>query len=92
MDGYSQEPLSFSGTAGAAWDDPEAADKPLPATGAWSTATMLSNLRSIRARGVVTFAIDYCADPENARIARARARSVGALPFVTRVPLDRLPE
>jgi len=91
VDGYAQEPLSFAGKAGASWDDPRGADIPLPAKGDWSTATMLSNLRSIRARGVSTFTIDYCANPANARTARARARSVGAKPFVTRVILDRLP-
>ena len=91
IDGYVQEPLSFAGVAGAAWDDAAAGDRALPVEGDWSTATMIESLRSIRARGVPTFVIDYALDPRNARLARERARSVGAVPFVTRVPLDRVP-
>jgi cysteinyl-tRNA synthetase len=91
VDGYSQEPLSFSGDAGAKWDEPNAGDIAIPARGGWSTAAMLARLRRIRARGIRTFTIDYALDSGNARVARERARSVGAVPFVTRVSLDRLP-
>jgi len=91
VDGYAQEPLSFGGKAGVAWSDPRGADGALPEQGEWSTAAMLASLRLIRSLGVSTFTIDYCADPENARVARERARSVGAIPFVTRTILDRLP-
>jgi len=91
VDGYAQEPVSFGGAAGAGWEDAAAGDKALPATGAWSTQSMLASLRRIRAQGVPTFTIDYAIDPAHARIARERARAVGAVPFVTRVSLDRLP-
>ena len=62
-----------------------------PAEGGWSVASLQEGLRRVRARGVPTFTIDYALDPANARVARERARSVGAVPFVTRVPLDRIP-
>lgn len=91
VDGYAQEPVSFSGVAGAGWSDAAAGDRALPATGDWSTDRMLASLRKIRALGVPTFTIDYALDPDHARIARERALGVGAVPFVTRVPLDRLP-
>jgi len=91
VDGYVQEPVSFAGQAGVAWDDPGGADAAIPAEGDWSTKTMLADLRFIRSKGVTTFTLDYCIDPGNAALARERARSVRALPFVTRAILDRLP-
>ena len=36
--------------------------------------------------------LDYCIDPAKARAAIARSRAEGFVPFVTRTPLDRLPD
>ncbi|MDH3591078.1 MAG: endo alpha-1,4 polygalactosaminidase, partial [Planctomycetota bacterium] len=39
VDGVTQESVSFYGKAGAGWDDADAADLPMPATGDWLTET-----------------------------------------------------
>ena len=89
VDGYAQECVSFRGQANAAWEDPEAADIPLPATGDWSTEALLARVKG--AKGVKRFTLDYAAKPANVELARRRAREAGAVPFVSRVSLDRLP-
>jgi cysteinyl-tRNA synthetase len=89
VDGYVQECVSFRGEANAEWDAPDAADIPIPAKGDWSTETMLKRLRAIE--GVPLFTIDYATKPENIALVQKRAKGVGAVPFVTRAPLDRLP-
>jgi len=91
VDGYAQECVSYRGEAGAAWDDPAAADIPLPATGDWSTESLLKQLQFVRGLGLPVFTVDYAAKPANAARARERARRVMAVPFVSRAPLDRLP-
>jgi hypothetical protein len=91
VDGYVQECVSFRGEAGARWNDAAAGDIALPEQGDWSTRAMLAKLQYMRGRGLPVFALDYAAKPDNIELARLRARRVGAVPFVTRAPLDRLP-
>lgn len=91
VDAVSQESLSFGGGAGAPWDDPAAGDAPTPATGDWSTESLLAALARARAAGVPVLTLDYALDPGNAALARERSRSHGFVPFVSRAPLDRLP-
>jgi cysteinyl-tRNA synthetase len=91
VDGIAQENLSFSGRAGANWDDADAGDHALPARGDWSTAALARRLQACRDRGLPVFTLDYAADPNNARHARAVSVGLGCVPFVSRTPLDRLP-
>lgn len=92
VDGVTQESLSFHGSARAAWDDPAAADAPTPATGDWSTATLLDQLAGVAALGIPVFTLDYASTPENVERAERTSREHGFVPFVSRTPLDRLPD
>ena len=83
VDGFAQEPLRFAGQAGAGWDDPKAGGIPLK--GLTARIERISKLK------VPVFTIDYALDPDTARVARETSRSLGFRPFVSRVPLDRLP-
>ncbi|MHC4973890.1 MAG: endo alpha-1,4 polygalactosaminidase [Planctomycetota bacterium] len=91
VDGIVQENLSFSGRAGAKWEDPDSGDHAIPARGDWSTAALARRLQACRDRGLPVFTLDYAADPTNARRARAVSVGLGCVPFVSRTPLDRLP-
>lgn len=91
VDGLGQECVSFRGTAGAAWDDPESGDIAIPATGDWSTETLSRQVAAARAKGLPVFTIDYAHRADHAELARARSRALGCVPFVSRAPLDRLP-
>ncbi|MHC4932626.1 MAG: endo alpha-1,4 polygalactosaminidase, partial [Planctomycetota bacterium] len=86
IDGFCQECLSFRGDAGAKWDDPAAGDIP-----AEENDRLLDRLGDIRRHGVPVFTIDYALLPRNIELATKRSRSLGFVPCVTRVPLDRLP-
>ncbi len=83
VDGFAAECLSFSGKAGAGWEEPEAGD--LAATDRDQRATSALALK------VPVFTVDYAVDPKNAEAAAAYARARGFVPFISRVPLDRLP-
>ena len=87
VDGVCQEPYLFTGSAGVAWDDPAAGDVVVPAE---TTATWTRRLKRFKGKLVLT--LDYCLDPAKARTAVARSRAHGFVPFVTRTPLDRLPD
>ena len=91
VDGVSQEAVSFRGTAGAGWEDAAAADRAIPATGGWSTEALLQQLREAAGMGLPIFVLDYATKPSHIALARERARSIGAVPFISRAPLDRLP-
>ena len=84
VDGYAQEPLRFAGKAGAGWADPDAGGIPLD-----GLAKRIERLKQLK---VPVFTVDYAIDPDQARVARDASRSLGFRPFVSRVPLDRLPE
>lgn len=83
IDGYSAEPLRFSGKAGAAWDDDEAGDIALP--------NVADRVAALQQLAVPVFTVDYAIKAENIRLARESSRSLGFRPFVSRVALDRLP-
>ena len=91
VDGIAQENLSFRGRAGVKWEDADAGDHAIPASGDWSTAALARSLQACRDRGLPVFTLDYAADPGNARRARAVSVGFGCVPFVSRTPLDRLP-
>ncbi len=90
IDGYTQESLSFMGRAGAAWEDAEAGDLPIPAEGDWSTAALSARIAGLRARGARVFTLDYARKPENVALALRRSRALGCIPAVSLSPLDRL--
>ncbi len=83
VDGFAAECLSFSGKAGADWDDAGAGD--IAAADREERAALAAALK------VPVFVIDYALLPENAEAAIAYARGRGFVPFVSRVSLDRLP-
>ena len=91
LDAVVQEPLSFAGAANVAWDDPAASDRLVPASGDWSTATLVRRLEICRNAGLTVLTLDYASVPANVRRAEDLAREHGFVPCVTRSTLDRLP-
>lgn len=91
IDGFAQESVSFHGEAGASWEDPRAADLPLPARGDWSTASQLAGIARFTARGIPVFTLDYASRTANIAKARGISLAAGCVPFVSRTPLSRLP-
>ena len=83
VDGFAAECLSFSGKAGADWNDAEAGD--IAVVDREERAALATALK------VPVFVVDYALRPENAAAAIAYARERGFVPFVSRVSLDRLP-
>jgi cysteinyl-tRNA synthetase len=92
IDGLAQEDLSFRGAAAAKWDDRSSGDAPATAAGPWSTAELGRRLARLAAGGLPVFTIDYAREPDNIARAAATSRAFGLVPFVSRTPLDRLPE
>lgn len=92
VDGIAQEDLSFSGAAGAAWDDPKSGDRPRPREGEDSRAALTRQLEQWHRRGLPVLTLDYALEKANAEEARRFSRGKGFLPFVSRTPLDRLPD
>ncbi len=92
IDAVVQEPVLFGGAAHAAWDEPASAGARIPAEGDFSTAAILRDCAAVRALGVPVLALDYAACPDDVREARDVARRHGLVPFVSRSPLDRLPD
>lgn len=84
IDGVVQESLFFAGRPGAAWDDEAAGDlrQQRPPEG----------LReALLALDCPVFTLDYALRPEHVRAAGDASAAMGFLPFVSRMPLDRLP-
>jgi cysteinyl-tRNA synthetase len=83
IDGVAQESLFFGGRPEAGWDDDEAGDllqSPPP------------ELReALLALECPVFTLDYALRPEHVRSASEASSSMGFRPFVSRMPLDRLP-
>ncbi|MGQ0613486.1 MAG: endo alpha-1,4 polygalactosaminidase [Planctomycetaceae bacterium] len=92
VDGVAQEDLSFSGAAGVAWDDPKSGDLPRPREGEDSRAALTRQLEQWHRRGLPVLTLDYALETANADEARRFSRGKGFLPFVSRTPLDRLPD
>ena len=76
--------MSFSGSALAAWTDPDAGDIP-------SREEDIEALEPLRRAGAAVFTLDYAILPENVEWAESRSRERGFVPTVSRTPLDRLP-
>lgn len=91
VDGIAQEDLSYRGSATARWGDGDAGGEPAVESGPWSTAELGARLGEAVSRGLVVFTLDYALRPDEVARARRNARSVGAVPFVSQTPLDRLP-
>lgn len=89
IDAVSQEDLLFRGQAGAPWGDPRGGDVAIDA--GWA-AVLEKRVRACRALGVAVFSLDYALRPDNAARAIAHARTLGAVPAVSQVSLERLPE
>ncbi len=83
IDGVVQESFFFGGRPEAGWDDEAAGDlvqRPSP------------ELReALLALDCPVFTLDYALRPEHERSAREASAEMGFLPFVSRMPLDRLP-
>jgi cysteinyl-tRNA synthetase len=92
LDGVVQEDVTFAGKASSDWDDPNNADLAIAATGDWSTETHVRRLSALRAKGLTILTVDYATEERNRDAARALARRYGFVPFVTRTPLDRIPD
>ncbi len=92
VDGVSQESVHFYGNAKALWDDPEAGDQPIPATGDWSTAEHERVLDLWVKRNIPVFVVEYVIDPQHRAAVVASNTARGYKTFVTRSPVDRLPK
>lgn len=92
IDGFAQEDLSFHGEATATWDAPTSGDLPAPSTGEWATAELAARLQRFTARGVPVFTMDYARRAPAIEQAEQTSRKFGFVPFVSRTPLDRLPQ
>lgn len=92
IDGLAHEDLSFHGTAGGDWADPKTGDQSAPPDGPFSTRELGRSLQTYERMGVPVFTIDYARQSANVARARATSRALGFVPFVSRTPLDRLPD
>jgi cysteinyl-tRNA synthetase len=83
IDGVVQESFFFGGRPEAGWDDKEAGDllqSPTP------------ELReALASLDCPVFTLDYALEPAHVRSASEASAAMGFLPFVSRMPLDRLP-
>ncbi len=89
VDGISHEDLSFRGEASSNWDDTDTGGI---ATDQKESRELARLLTRIRARGVKTFTLDYTLDRKERNTCIRASRKCGAVPSVSRTPLDRLPE
>lgn len=92
IDGFAHEDLSFHGEATATWDAPGSGDLPAPTAGEWATAELAARLQRFATRGIPVLTMDYARHPRNIAQAEHTSRSFGFVPFVSRTPLDRLPQ
>ncbi len=92
IDGVAQEGLSHSGGAGTDWSSPDTGGQRRAPTGVASTAEYAARLRKYRERELPVFTMDYAIDPADIEAAAAISRRNGFVPFVSRTPLDRLPQ
>ncbi|MCK6459570.1 MAG: endo alpha-1,4 polygalactosaminidase, partial [Planctomycetes bacterium] len=83
IDGVVQESFFFAGRPEAGWDD-EAAGDLLQSPSPGLREALLS-------LDCPVFTLDYALRPEHVRSAGEASRAMGFVPFVSRMPLDRLP-
>jgi len=93
IDAIAQEDLSYSGDGDVDWEDHRAGDTETErGTCEWCRDDIARVLGVYRDAGLPVFTVDYCVDPENSEEAIRFSRSHGFTPFVSRTPLDRLPD
>jgi cysteinyl-tRNA synthetase len=83
IDGVVQESFFFGGRAEAGWDDEDAGSMPQ------SPSPELRD--ALASLDCPVFTLDYAVRPEHERSAREASAAMGYVPFVSRMPLDRLP-
>jgi cysteinyl-tRNA synthetase len=89
IDAMGQEDLHFSGAADVGWFNPRSGDIRTPnADRLW----LQQRLDLYLAAGLPVLTIDYCVDEQNRLSCYQLSRQRGYVPFVSRTPLDRLPE
>jgi cysteinyl-tRNA synthetase len=83
IDGVVQESLTFGGRPGASWEDADAGGIPHE-----PAAELREALASL---SCPVFTLDYAVKEADVRAARVASAARGYVPFVSRIPLDRLP-
>jgi cysteinyl-tRNA synthetase len=93
VDALVQEGIWYGGKAEVAWSDPDGGDRVNRATGPGrSTDDLLAQVVKWRAIGKPVFTLDYCLKTDHAGQVYERAKSLGAVPLVSRSALDRMTE
>jgi len=83
----------YGGKAEVDWSDAEGGDLENRRTGAGrSTEDLLAAAAKWKKKGKAVFTLDYCLKADHARMVYERAKSLGAVPLVSRSALDRLTE
>ncbi|MBN1883651.1 MAG: endo alpha-1,4 polygalactosaminidase [Deltaproteobacteria bacterium] len=93
IDAVAVEDLSYSGDGDVEWESRRSGDiETERGMCEWCREDIARVLTIYREAGLPVFTVDYCVDSENAREAIRYSRSLGFVPFVSRTPLDRLPD
>jgi len=93
IDAIAQEDLSYSGDGDVDWEDRRSGDTETErGMCEWCRDDIARALGIYRDAELPVFTVDYCVEPENADEAVRYSRSHGFIPFISRTPLDRLPE
>ena len=93
IDAVAVEDLSYSGDGDVDWQSRRSGDiETERGTCEWCREDIARVLGIYRDAGLPVFTIDYCIDPENREEAIRYYRALGFVPFVSRTPLDRLPD
>jgi len=93
IDAIAEEDVHFSGEADTEWGDPESGDIRTPdGPGEWTRQWLYGRLNVYKNAGLPVFTVDYCLNQANIQESYRLSRQHGYVPFVSRTPLDRLPE
>jgi endo-alpha-1,4-polygalactosaminidase (GH114 family) len=93
IDAIAVEDLSYSGSGDVDWESGRSGDiETERGMCEWCRDDLARVLGIYRDTGLPVFTVDYCVEPENADEAIRYSRSHGFVPFVSRTPLDRLPD
>ena len=93
IDAVAVEDLSYAGDGDVDWESRRSGDTETErGMCEWCREDIARVLGIYRDRGLAVFTVDYCVDPENAEEAVRYSRSRSFIPFVSRTPLDRLPD
>ncbi len=91
IDGVAQEQIWFDGLADAN-DTAAEGDRPMPATGEFSTEYYLEKLETFEEAGLPIFTVDYALKQENADKAYRESLERGFTPYVSMRSLSKLSE